>query len=165
MNKVKSPSFKSFLSFFPKVELPLTLNDERACLFSSHNKPLSQTDIDHFIGSWESEGDEFTEYVNCCRLKGTKDYDAIIYWKAGLKKYEYILVTIDKKGVLINRKVIASTLIDGEIIKKSLAHITEDGIIQIVAGAKMDTENLYDPANSMSFSMEILPDGEVEFDM
>jgi len=72
------------------------------------------------------------------------------------------LITLDKSGNLINRKSIANTVIDDKIIKKSVASIEQDLIINIIAGQTYDGEE-YDASFSKAFSMEILPTGEIIF--
>lgn len=151
------------LRFFPEVELPITLNEDMAHNFSSTNKPLPQAILHSHITVWEGELDEYTEYVPCLRLKtDSSEFHALIYWKAELLSYAYILVTIDQQGNLIDRKPIASMLADSEAIKQSVAHIDEDFIINIMAGINKTNEQ-YNPAHSQPFAMEIMSDGKIIF--
>ena len=77
-------------------------------------------------------------------------------------RYDFVLVTLDKNGELINKKSIASTLVNDNIIKKSIASIEPDLIINIIAGQTLDGEE-YDASMSKAFAMEILPTGEIIF--
>lgn len=157
------PRLEDLLLFFPKVELPVTFSDDYISTFSVNNKPIPSALIEEFILRWEGEEvDEFTEYVPCIQVPETDDYQALVYWKAGLLRYEFILVTIDKAGTLISRKPIASTLSDNNTVRKSVARIDEDLIIHIVAGEN-EGDREYDPAKSQGFSMEIIPTGDIIF--
>lgn len=159
------PDIHDLLNYFPEVELPVTLSEEYISTFSTSNKPLPIALIQEFIIRWEAEeSDEFTEYVPCLKIPDTEEYFALVYWKGGLLKYEFILVTLQKDGTLITRRPIASTMSDNNTVRKSVAKIDEDLIIHIVAGENMP-ETIYDPADSQSFSMEILPSGDVLFTM
>ncbi len=163
-NKFKTESIEDFVSYFPEIELPIQLSEELIPIFSEKNKALSQDAIERYLLQWEQEVTEFTEFVPCFSLPGTEGFSALVYWRAELLNYQFILITIDKKGDLIERKAIASTLIDQELVKKSMALINEDLIIQIVAGVNQESETDYDASHSQAFSMEILPTGKIHFE-
>ena len=74
--------------------------------------------------------------------------------------YEYIIVTIQEKQKLVNKKVIAGTISNGQTIKKSVAHIDEDFNIRCVVG-ESKVGDKYSPDHSKSFGFEILPDGQI----
>jgi len=163
-----STTVNQFLEYFPLVELPVTVTEDSITTFDSHNDVLPKAAIEHFIIKWESghDIDEYTEFVPCFRLPDTSDdYHAVLYWKGGLLKYEYLLATFDKKeGTLINRKSIAGTIAEGQLIKKSVAQIDEDLIIHIMAGVGGDNDQ-YEPESSQAFNMEILSTGEIIFSL
>jgi len=159
------PTIKDLLQFFPTVELPVTVSGDTINTFDAVNDVLSSAIIEAFIIPWEEgkEIDEYTEFVPCFQLPEDGDYHGIVYWKGGLLKYEYILITIDKHTKnLVSRKSIAGTIAEGGVVKKSVAQIDEDSIIHIMAGVSPDGES-YDPNNSQAFNMEILSSGEVIF--
>lgn len=162
--RISLPTIEDLLSFFPKIDLPVSLTEESVEAFSKENKPLPPAILQEYIYKWEPvDEDDLTEYIPCLCLDRTEDYIALIYWKAGLLTYEYMLVTITDAGDLISKKVIASTVLDQDIVKKSAAVIDEDMIIHIVAGAAhSDTED-YNPAASEGFSMEIMEKGKIIF--
>lgn len=144
--------------------MPVTLTDESVDVINASNDPLPASLTAAFIQVWEGgeEADEFTEYMPCFRFKPNKDIMAMVYWKASLMRYEFILVTLDEKHRLISRKPICGTLIEGDIIKKSVARIDEEFIIHIAAGAHhADVE--YMAQQSQSFAMEIIANGEIAF--
>lgn len=155
--------FKHFLAQFPELELPITLSDEAQHTFSQENNPLHRLMIEQYIVPLEDvEVDEFTEFVPCFRIPETHDFHAIVYWKAELMSYQYALVTFDKKGNFINKRVLAGTYFDGDKVTKSVATIEEDWTIHIVSGQiAAARENLYDAASSAAFDLELLPDGTI----
>ena len=143
--------FETFLSYFPEIDPPVTLTDESIDHISLTNDPLPDPLIYEFIKKWDTaEDDEFTEYVPCFKWKLEKIH-CIIYWKAGLLKYEYFLVTTDLKGEMIAKKSLCGTIVEGEIIKKSVARIEDENIINIVAGANFSTTE-YSGEQSQSFT-------------
>lgn len=164
MTQRKTLDFASFLDFFPDLELPVVLTDEGVVTFSKTNKPLTDLAISQIL-EWEKEYDDLTEFIPCFKLADTKDFYAFIYYKAATLKYEYVLITTDLKGKIICRRSLSSTIVEGSIVKKSIAKIDEDWIIHIIAGAHQSKELKYDPNNSRAFSMEIQASGEVIFSL
>jgi len=155
---------KDLLEFFPEVELPIEITEDLVMTAEKVNKVFPAEIIEEFIVKWEGgeDFDEFTEFVPILRIREAEEFHALIYWKGGVMKYEYILVTLDKLGNLITRKPIASTLSDGNTVKKSVSKIDEDMIIHIMAGEN-EVNGKYDPSKSQAFSMEILHSGDVIF--
>jgi hypothetical protein len=161
----KAMTFQEFLSFFPEVDLPITLSDEYLEIFSRNNKVLPGEAIHRYIYQWETkDDDETTEFIPCLALPPQDEFIGLIYWKANVEKFEYILVTLGKTGNLISRKPIASITYEGKLIKRSVASIDEDLIIHIIAGAHIEGVE-YDPEASQAFNMEILPTGDVLFSL
>lgn len=166
----KNSLFESFYSFFPEIELPITLSEEYTNIFSKYNKALPLQLIENFILDQqlffgdEKENDleteEIEEYLPCFRLPENKNYHGIVYWKASLLKYEYILHTFDLKGNSISRQVIASTTSDGKNIRQVVATIDPDLEIYIMGG-DTGSGDIYDPENSKAFSLEITESGQI----
>ncbi|MDF1695479.1 MAG: hypothetical protein P1U56_06590 [Saprospiraceae bacterium] len=154
------------LSFFPEVELPIEITEDLVMTAESVNKVFPKVIVEEYIAIWEGgeDFDEFTEFVPILQIKEAEEFHALVYWKGGLMKYEYILVTLDKLGEFITRKPIASTLSDGKTVKKSVAKIDEDMIIHIMAGEN-EVNGKYDPSRSQAFNMEILFSGDVIFSL
>ncbi|WP_235297247.1 hypothetical protein [Portibacter marinus] len=160
------PSFSQFLDFFPPVELPINLTDETLVVFSKENKPLPMPFVREYIMKHDlTEPDEFTEYVPCFQIPDTENFDAVVYWKAQLLNYEFHLVTFDKKGEFITGKVLGGTITNGNTVIKTVASIDQDWIIHIVSGEDDVRNPDYNPEDSKSFSMEILPTGDVIFSL
>lgn len=155
-------NFGHFLEKFPEIDLPITLTEESATTFSRTNDPFSTVLIQEYILPIEQEEiDDLTEYVPCIRISKTHGFFAVIYWKAALLSYQYILATFSKNGELIDRKVIAGTYSDGETLVQSVATIEEDWIIYVVSGKKPATATSYDASSSKSFNLELLATGEI----
>ena len=160
-------TFAAFLKKFPEVKLPVSITDETASEYGLENEPLTERLILEHISPIESmlePDDDLTEYVPCFRIADLKDIHAVVYWKASLMNYQYILVTFEKGGKLIDRQVIAGTFSDGKIIIRSVAKLDEDMTIYIVSGQIEGSEDNYDAQNSTAREIEMMPDGRlVEF--
>ncbi len=150
------------LHYFPEIELPTIVSDDYLSEYESNVDPFPQVFIDEVLLDWEKEADEFTEFIPCFRLPKEEKFNSVVYWKGALLRYDFILVTLDKNGDLINKKSIASTIVNDNVIKKSVASIEPDLIINIIAGQTLDGEE-YDASMSKAFAMEILPSGEIIF--
>ena len=158
-------NFNHFLEKFPPVKLPITLSEEDAHVYSTENEPIPHKLIEEFIVPFETDHDEFTEYVPCFRIEGLKNFDAIVYWKAGLLNYQYIMMTFEKGGKTIDRKAVAGTYSDGQSMVRSVAQIEEDMSIIIMSGFSTDEDGIYDASLSTTKEIELLPDGKlVELD-
>ncbi len=157
MNKVER-----ILQYFPEKELPVFISDEHISIYETENETFPKAFVDEIILEWENAIDEFTEFIPCFRLPKEENFNAILYWKGGLLKYEFILATIDKNGGLISKKSIANTIVNGNIISRSVASIESDLIINIIAGQTIVGFE-YDPTMSKAFTMEILHSGQIIF--
>ncbi len=156
-------SFQHFLNRFPEVELPVTLSEEALSDFNMYNEPLTEGLSRQFIERYEAVApDEFTEYVPCLRIRGTKDFHALVYWKAGLLTYEYFLATYTRAGLLIDKQAIAGTVSDGSEVKKSVATILEGPRIVGVEGAVPLQENEYNAASSKTYQFSLTEEGKID---
>ncbi len=152
------------LHYFPETELPVLISEDHLSEFEINSDPFPQVFIDEVLLEWEKDADEFTEFIPCFRLPKEEKFNAVVYWKGALLRYDFVMVTLDKNGELINKKSIASTIVHDNVIKKSVASIEPDLIINIIAGQTLDGEE-YDASMSKAFAMEILPTGEIIFAM
>ncbi len=161
----KEVSFNFFLEKFPELELPVTLSDQEHHVFSRKNEPLNKLTIEKFLlpVENESEMDEFTEFIPGFQLKGTAEFGfhAVVYWKAELLRYKYILATFSKNGELIDFKEIAGTRTQDNQTIQSVATIEEDWMIYIVEGGHSDKNALYQASASHAHQMELLSDGRI----
>jgi hypothetical protein len=162
MKKNQSVSFDNFLTLFPEVELPMVISTDIHIEFSRHNIPIPGVMIDRYLSS--THDDEFTEYIACFSIPNTKSFHAIVVWRAGLMEYEYHLVTFDKSGNLLDKRVIAGTKSDGKLLTRSVATIEADWLINIVEGNEIvqeDGESTFNPSSSKVVSLEMTLDGDI----
>lgn len=150
------------LHYFPETELPIIVSEDYLSDYETNADPFPQVFIDEVLLEWEKDADEFTEFIPCFRLPKEEKFNTVVYWKGALLRYDFIMVTLDKNGELINKKSIASTIVNDNVIKKSVASIEIDLIINIIAGQTLDGEE-YDASMSKAFAMEVLPTGEIIF--
>ena len=150
------------LHYFPETELPIIVSEDYLSDYETNADPFPQVFIDEVLLEWEKDADEFTEFIPCFRLPKEVKFNTVVYWKGALLRYDFIMVTLDKNGELINKKSIASTIVNDNVIKKSVASIEPDLIINIIAGQTLDGEE-YDASMSKAFAMEVLPTGEIIF--
>lgn len=159
-------STEEVLSFFPIIDLPITLTAESVHDFSTVNKPLNAIATQWLLDvCGENNEDEMTEFIPCLQLDIQDDFYAIIFWKGALLKYEYILCTISKKGTLLSKKSIGGTIIKDETITTSVAMIDEELIIHIMVGANEAQRTDYNPEQSQPMTLEILTTGDIIFSL
>ena len=150
-----NPAFADFLLKFPPIELPAVLGENTHHAFSTENEPLSDKMIFDFISD---EQDEFTEYVPCFLVGATPEFVSIVWWKASLLVYEYVLATFKIDGTPIARRVIASTKVVGETLHQMVAHISAELVIYIAEGRTIVKD--FDPLTTHSYTVQFLPNGE-----
>ncbi len=162
MSKKISPQLKELLSYFPEITPPVTISEEIVINFSKTNKPLPGQMIHDFFAKWDTL-DEFTELVPCFRMPYSKDFETIVFWKGSLLSYEFNLATLSPSGELIAKRVIAGTISNGETVKNSVAFINEENLIYTTVGESLKNKT-FDPKESVAFTFEILPDGDIVVD-
>lgn len=153
--------FTEFIEFFPLLEPPFSLLPDISQIPST-DTPLPQALLDIYILPFEGEEvDEFTEYVPYGRITGTKDYYAVVYWKAGVMQYEFILATYDKDGNPLSHAIIGGLRSDEDGILHSVAIVHEDLSITIAEGLAGEEEtNL---TNTNAYQMSIQPSGHIRY--
>jgi hypothetical protein len=162
MDKIAEITFQDFINAFPETELPIDLTEDTQSVFSKENRPLSKQMIEEYIVPIDDSIDEFTEYIPCFRIPRTKDFHAIVLWKAGLMNYEYFVLTFDKKGSLIEKKMIAGTQVKGDALLRTVTTIKKDWTIASVVGVVAANDDLaYDPATSLDSILELTPEGRI----
>ncbi len=160
---MKKLYFHDFLAKFPPIPMPVTLGEDTHHTFSTENDPLSDAMILQFIHPIEevAADDEFTEYVPCFSIDGTEQFIALVWWKAELLNYEYVLATFNAKGELISKKTIAGTTIKDGVVTRAVAFINDEWEIIIGEGTSPDGNTVFDPTTSRTRNMEILISGEI----
>ena len=154
--------FPDFIAKFPPVNMPVTLGEDTHHVFSTENEPLSDAMIAQFIHPTEPvvSDDEFTEYVPCFAIDDTEQFIALVWWKAELLNYEYILATFNIKGELISREVIGYTRVGEGKVHRAVVTINEEYEL-IIAEGTSDERDLFDPTTSKTRHLEILATGEI----
>ena len=164
MKRLPTAQFAEFIEFFPPLELPLSLLPDMSQI-PSDPIPLPGVLQDAYILPFESnEVDEFTEYVPYGRISGTRDYYAMIYWKAGVLRYEYILATYSVEGEPLSHAIVGGLRYEEEGILHSVAVIHEDLSIVIAEGIAQSDEAGLDPDQTQTYLMEILPTGIITYE-
>ncbi len=158
-----SHAFSEFVGLFPPIHMPIVLGEDTHHIFSQENKPLPQHIVEQFISPLEasSASDEFVEYVPCLSIAGTEGFVALIWWKAALLSYEYILATFTLQGELIDRRVIAFTRVKEGAIFRAMATIDEDWNIFIAEGEASGEDDSFDATTSRMRELELMPDGRI----
>ncbi|MBX2873756.1 MAG: hypothetical protein KTR30_16695 [Saprospiraceae bacterium] len=160
--KTKKIDFVSFLEQFPLLEPPILLGEDSHHAFSKANLPLPAALVQTYLIPIDGEEpDENTEFIACFRLGGLKDIHAIVYWKASLLNYNYVLVTFDKAGNMIEKRVIAGTFYDGKKLTQSVATIDEDWMISIASGQTNSHSTGFSATESTAYQLELHPDGTI----
>lgn len=163
---IKKINFANFLKLFPKVELPITLDEHSHHTFSKENKPLPAALIEKFIIPHDKgQIDEFTEYIPCFRIPEQQDFEAVVYWKAMLMDYNYIMITFDKKGNFIQSYHIGGTRSDGHQIARLLSTIHPSLQIDLAAGSSALNQTEYSPTDTKVFKIQLLPNGTANIEM
>ncbi len=160
---MKKLYFHDFLAKFPPVPMPVTLGEDTHHTFGTENDPLSDELISQFIHPTESVAadDEFTEYLPCFSIDGTDQFIGLVWWKAELLNYEYVLATFNEKGELIGRSVIAGTTIKDGVVTRAVAIINEEWEITVGEGTSPDGDQVFDPTTSKTRHLEILINGQI----
>lgn len=154
-------SLEHLLELFPEIRLPVTLTDELSHIFSQTNGLIADDLLEQYILPHEEEGaDEFTEFVPCFRIPATHDFHALVYWRAGLMKYSFTMLTLDKQGQRIDRKELSGTFSSGDVLIQSVATIDEDWEILVMSG-KSTQGSTYEAATSQKQTLELLPEGQI----
>lgn len=162
-NQIDKVKFDHFLKKFPEIDLPATLGETTHHQFSLQNEPLNQVMIDQYIALYDPiEPDEFTEYIACFRFPKTKEFYALVFWRAGLMDYRYVLATYNKRGEMIQQRVIAGSFSDGKKIIQSVANISEDWTIGVATGHSDAITGAFDPLENKTLYLELMPDGSIE---
>ncbi len=155
-------NFNDFLTFFPMIEPPVTLNEEDARAFSAHNEPLPGLMIHQFINAFEEEAeDEFTEYVACFQLPATDAYFALIYWKAELLQNGFFLATYTKAGHQLSRYRISGMSWEDDKLTQTVATIEVSMNIYIAHGNSNATRSSFEASSTRTELVTIEEDGTI----
>ena len=164
MKRLPTAQFAEFIEFFPALDLPISLLPDVGQI-PSDPIPLPGILQDTFILPFESdEVDEFTEYLPFARINGLNDYYAMIYWKAGLLRYEYILATYSKEGEPLSHAIVGGLRYEDEGVLHSVAVIHEDLSITIAEGIAESDDAGMNPDQTQTYQMAISPTGIITYE-
>lgn len=160
---MKKTDFDKFIELFPEVELPVTLGEETHLTFSKKNKPLRPSVIKEFIQPLEEQAidEDTTEFIPGFRLPKTKHFHGLVYWRADVMSYQYILVTLNTFGELIAKRTIGGTYSDGFQLTQSAATISEKYIVYVASGQSELNIPAYEAASSAVQRLKINGDGTI----
>ena len=165
MNKVPTASFTEFIDFFPLLKLPFSLLPDLEQI-PADPVPLPEILLAAYILPFEGdEVDEYTEYIPYGKIEGTKDYHALVYWKAGVLKYEFILATYQLDGQPTSHAIIGGIRYEEEGTIHSVAIIHEDFRITIAEGLAEEKTMAIATEETQSYYMAIKPSGEIIYEM
>ncbi|MBK8556524.1 MAG: hypothetical protein IPL65_12510 [Lewinellaceae bacterium] len=156
-------SFADFTAKFPQVSMPIILGEDSHHVFSTENDPLPELLTQQFILPVHpgNTDEETTEFLPCFMIQDTGAFIALVWWKAGLLEYEYMLATFTEKGQLIDKHIIAFTRVEGDQIRSRVATIDEEWELHLAEGRSGTNQDQFDPTSSKTFSLEILANGEI----
>ncbi|MCS6929356.1 MAG: hypothetical protein NZM43_07685 [Saprospiraceae bacterium] len=159
-----SSAFSEFVERFPSVPMPVVLGEDTHHVFSQENKPLPEMLTARFILPYEEtppEGKDLVEYVPCFAIANTERFVALVWWKAALLSYEYVLATYTPKGELIDRRTIAYTRVEGDKVRRAVSTIDEDWNIFIAEGEASSDDDSFDPTTSRMRELELTSEGRI----
>ena len=165
MNKVPTARFAEFIEFFPSLTPPFSLLPDLQQI-PSDPVPIPEVLQDAFILPFEGdEVDQFTEYIPYGKIGNTKPFHALIYWKASILKYEFILATYGPDGQPISHAIIGGIRYESEGTIHSVAVINENLQITIAEGLVEENTDTIQPGETQSYFMAIKPSGEIIYEM
>jgi hypothetical protein len=152
-----------FIKLFPKLEPPLTITEESIFAFSKKNKLINQDAIQTYFSTIEKDYDaeaEDLEYVPCFRMAISDDFHSLVYWRARTLSYEYFLINIDKKGNLLDRRLVGGLIAQkGSLLRMALS--IDINHIFYIAASLTDQKDDKAEADTQTYSLEIFPDGTI----
>ncbi|HUR31168.1 MAG TPA: hypothetical protein VMZ69_07025 [Saprospiraceae bacterium] len=162
MIQIPKAQFSEFIDFFPLLETPFSLLPDIHQI-PTNSLPLPGLLLDAFILPFEGEEiDDFTEYIPYGKIAGTKDYYAVIYWKAGLMQYEFILATYSLAGKPLSHAIIAGIRADEHGLLHSVAVFHDDLSITIAEGVASEGDEP-DLDQTNTYQMSIQPTGQITY--
>ncbi len=157
-----SQEFADFLSYFPKVDLPLTIQYGDLHDYTRSNDPLPDSLLQAFIfPHLPFEIDEFTEFLPCFQFSGMEKLHHVVYWSGRLMHYSFYLVNYNEQGQALSQSEIAGFFTKDERVLQKMAHINEDAEIYIVETNLSEKEDQIMTQDTRKWSLDILPDGQI----
>lgn len=153
--------FNQFVQEIPLAEIPLVLSGEFQKQLTSLVDPLPVPVIKDLM-PWEEVPDEMTEILVVARFEQEENFQAVLYWKAELLTYSFILVTYDYKGVAIDHQKIAGTRYDKDSVVESVAIIEDDWMIFAAEGDnQLSDQHSFQASKTRKTNFMVEKDGRI----
>lgn len=154
-------NFNQFLQQVPLAEIPLVLSGELQKQLTSLADPLPMPVVQDLM-PWEASPDEMTEILVVARFEQEESFQALLFWKAELLTYSFILATYDHKGEVIDHEKIAGTEYDKQSVKESVAIIEDDWMIFAAEGSDQINGDLsFEAKNSRKSNFMVEKNGRI----
>ncbi|MBK6545250.1 MAG: hypothetical protein IPO78_01970 [Saprospiraceae bacterium] len=163
MNPIVNPNtFHEFLSFFPKTDLPLTIQYSDYHSFSKVNDALPDELLAAFVlPNLDFEVDEFTEFLPCLQFEADHGMHHIVIWTARLLHYSFYLMNFNSKGVFLHLAEVAGFYTENDMIFQKMAHIDVEANMLVLEGSMTQNQLEVNPNTTKKWQLEILPDGQL----
>jgi hypothetical protein len=151
MNQVTVPKeFSDFLSYFPTIPLPLTIQHSDHHHYSKTNDVLPDFEID-----------EFTEFLPCFEFEFIPKMHHLVLWSARLMHYSFHLMNFNDEGVFLGISEIAGFYtLDNSVLQK-MAHVDAVGNLFLIEACLDDKQQDVSLETTKKWQLEILPDGRI----
>jgi hypothetical protein len=162
---IPEPQFTEFIEFFPELLPPVSLLPDLQQI-PLEPVPLPAILLEAYILPIEAgETDEFTEYIPYGRIADTSGFHALVYWKAGVLRYEFILATYNAAGKPISHAIVGGMRYEDEGAIYSVAVIHPDLRITIAEGMSTMDDDMPQYEETQTYQMAILQSGELVYEV
>lgn len=111
--------FEKLLEYFHHIELPISFEPHHTHQLTEKNNTIPTDLAKVFLDeNLTEEQEEYVELISFGRISLGNGCIGLVYWKADLMNYEYILVNLDKNGEILAKKRIGGT----QYVEKRLLH-------------------------------------------
>jgi hydrogenase maturation factor len=153
--------FNDFIKQVPLAEIPLVLSGELQKQLTSLVDPMPVPVIEDLL-PWEDVSDDMTEILVVARFEPEEKFQALLFWKAEVLTYSFILVTYNHKGEVIDHKQIAGTVYGGTSVKESVAIIEDDWMIFAAEGSShLHKDLIFEADSSRKTNFMVERDGRI----
>lgn len=157
-------TFEDFLEYFQEYELPLSLLPDLDQV-PSNPPPVPAELLDRYIIPFEAAEaeDEFVEYIPYGRFASQNKFHAVVYWKASVLRYEFILATFSWEGDPLSHAIVGGIRYEDEGILHSVGVIQPDFKITIAEGLLDPDQRKTDLTQTQTYYMLISDVGGIQY--
>lgn len=157
-----SLSFKEFLSYFPQVDLPFTLQEGSEHEFGLGSEGPGIAELEQWIfPHLPFEADEFTEIIPGVHWKSSENCTLIVFWAARLMKYSFIVYSYDPNGTWKSSCEVAGFTVFGNDLVRRMARVDDPDTIYVVEGIQTPGDKDVRPGVTRKWEIQILSSGEI----